>query len=60
MLDLLLDLGVYGARRFVEYQDLRIEGERSCKAHELTLTYVWKTPSHLRTRPHRVLPCAEF
>lgn len=29
-------------------------------AHELTLTYVWKTPSHLRTRPHRVLPCAEF
>lgn len=29
-------------------------------AHELTLSYVWKTPSHLRTRPHRVLPCAEF
>lgn len=29
-------------------------------AHELTLTYVWRTPSHLRTRPHRVLPCAEF
>ncbi len=29
-------------------------------AHELTLTYVWKTPSHLRTRPHRILPCAEF
>ena len=29
-------------------------------AHELTLSYVWKTPSHLRSRPHRVLPCAEF
>lgn len=29
-------------------------------AHELTLTYVWKTPSHLRSKPHRVLPCAEF
>lgn len=29
-------------------------------AHELTLSYVWKTPSHLRTRPHRILPCAEF
>lgn len=29
-------------------------------AHEITLSYVWRTPSHLRTRPHRILPCAEF
>lgn len=29
-------------------------------AHELTLTYVWNTPSHLRSRPHRILPCAQF
>ena len=36
--DLLLNLGVYGARRLIEYQNLRVEGERPCKAHELTLT----------------------
>ena len=29
-------------------------------AHEVTLTYTWFTPSHLRKSRPRVLPCAKF